>query len=165
MDPSGKPHILVVDDDDGVRQLLELLLEDRGFVLHLVADALSASDACRKHPIDLMLLDKNLPDMNGIDLLRRIKGAGHDCAVIMMSAHASFAAADEAMKLGVTDFLVKPFDDVAYVLDRVEQTLKKRRGGAAAAASPTKGGEQGEKVTTVSGGAVLINRDKPKTPR
>jgi len=123
MEEKTGARILIVDDDGGVRELLNLLLEDRGYELTSVDNATDALEHLRLHDVDLMLLDKNLPDMNGLDLLRRLTSIDRRPTVIVMSAHASFAAADEAMKLGVADFLVKPFEDISYVLERVQKAL------------------------------------------
>lgn len=122
-EPTQRARILIVDDDAGVRELLNLLLEDCGYVLTSVDSAADALAHLRQHDVDLMLLDKNLPDMNGLELLRRLRALGRSPRVIVMSAHASFASADEAMKLGVADFLVKPFDDISLVLKRVQEVL------------------------------------------
>ncbi len=122
--------ILIVEDSDQLRDFLSrealplygyrTLAADRGdAALRLIAE---------QNP-DLILLDLQLPDMNGLDILRELKQQGRDVPVIVMTAHGSESIAAEAFRLGVRDYLIKPFDiQVAQVtLDRVLTQVRLER--------------------------------------
>jgi diguanylate cyclase (GGDEF)-like protein len=120
-------RILVVEDEAGVRQVLQKLLGAQGHDVVLAADAEGASQALGPGGFDLVIIDKNLPQMSGMDLLSEIKGDDPDVDVIIMTAFPDMASVIEAMKGGAYDYLVKPFDTLETVLHVVERALEKRR--------------------------------------
>jgi len=102
-------HILVVDDEPDIRELLCEILEDEGYRVSVAADAASARRARERQPPDLALLDIWMPDVDGITLLKE----WHDSdaigfPVIMMSGHGTIETAVEATRLGACDFVEKP---------------------------------------------------------
>src|SRR6266550_8357877 len=105
-----RPVVLVVDDDHGVRESFRLILEDRYEVLE-AADGRQALDRLRASPVDLVLLDIRLPEMDGIEVLERMKAIDDGVEVILVTAVKTVRTAVAAMKLGAFDYLTKPFEE------------------------------------------------------
>ena len=107
-------RILVVDDEAGIREVLDEILQDEGYEVLLAADGLDASKIMEEHPVDLVLLDVWLPGKGGIDVLKGIVEEQSGVQVVMISGHGSIDLAVKALKLGAFDFIEKPLS-----LDRV----------------------------------------------
>lgn len=106
---SPQPHVLVVDDEPDIRDLLREILEDEGYAVTVAADAEHARAARREQGPDLALLDIWMPDVDGITLLNEWHaGDAPDFPVIMMSGHGTIETAVEATRLGAYDFVEKP---------------------------------------------------------
>src|SRR5881296_807051 len=105
-----RPVVLVVDDDHGVRESFRLILEDRYEVLE-AADGRQALERLRASPVDLVLLDIRLPEMDGIEVLERMKAVDDGVEVILVTAVKTVRTAVAAMKLGAFDYLTKPFEE------------------------------------------------------
>src|SRR5580700_5660664 len=115
--------VLVVDDEDRIRSSLRGILSDEGFRVLDTGRAPEVMELIeREHPA-VVLLDVWMPDIDGIELLRRIKSERPAVAVIMISGHANIQSAVAATKLGAADFIQKPFSvtgllaSIARVLD------------------------------------------------
>ena len=121
----NRNRVLVVDDEDGVRESLRLLLEDEYEVATVgsVDEALRSLDEC---PADVVLLDLVMPGGSGLDLLRQLAERGDGPPVVMVSATRAIPAAVEAMKLGAVDFVTKPFEVEGLRL-KVRQILQHRQ--------------------------------------
>src|SRR5213080_2884999 len=120
----ARPVVLVVDDDAGVRESFRLTLEDHYDVVD-VPDGLRALDAVRASQVDLVLLDIRLPEMDGIEVLERIKAIDDGVEVILVTAVKTVRIAVDAMKLGAFDYLTKPFDE-DELLSLIRRALEKR---------------------------------------
>lgn len=107
-------NILVIDDEDGIRRVLQDILEDEGYRVFVAEDGLQGLEMLSHERMDLILLDVWLPKMGGIDVLQRVKADFPDVEVIVISGHANIDLAVKATKLGAFDFLEKPLS-----LDRV----------------------------------------------
>jgi two-component system response regulator PilR (NtrC family) len=103
-------NILIVDDEQGIRQLLTLVFERIGHRVRTAAGGRAALAMLRDEPADLIISDVRMPDMNGVELLRALRDIVPDIAVILMTAFATVDTAREAFKLGADDFIQKPFD-------------------------------------------------------
>lgn len=122
--------IHLIDDDEDVRRALAFLLGTAGLAVKVYDNARSFLAAFSEAPRSVVLSDVRMPEMDGLELLRQLRGRSA-CPVIIMTGHADVAMAVEAMKLGAVDFIEKPFaDDV--VLAAIEAAL--RRGADAGAA-------------------------------
>src|SRR2546426_5056661 len=119
-----RPVVLVVDDDHGVRESFRLILEDRYEVLE-AADGRQALERLRASPVDLVLLDIRLPEMDGIEVLERMKAVDDGVEVILVTAVKTVRIAVDAMKLGAFDYLTKPFDE-DELLSLIRRALEKR---------------------------------------
>src|SRR5512143_180085 len=115
-----KARILVVDDEHLIRWTLEQHLTKEGYEVHTVEDGEKALALMPELTPDLVLLDNQLPGMNGIEVLGKIKQTEKDVIVIMITAHGLLESAVKAMKLGAYDYLSKPFN-----LDEITITIRK----------------------------------------
>jgi len=120
-------HILVIDDEPDIRELVRDILEDENYNVSTAEDAAAARLALRNRRPDLILLDIWMPDVDGISLLKEwADGRGLPCPVIMMSGHGTVETAVEATRLGAYDFLEKPLS-LAKLLLTVERALDAAR--------------------------------------
>ena len=110
--PDNRPHILVVDDELSMRELLELLLTRSGYQVFCAESGKEAVSMIRGADHDLVLCDIRLGDMTGLEVLRAAKQKNPNTIVIMISAYASTETAVEAMNLGAYDYVPKPFDNM-----------------------------------------------------
>jgi DNA-binding NtrC family response regulator len=121
--------ILVTDDDPDIREVLKDRLESLGYRVLAAATAQEGLDLIEAQNPHLALLDVEMPDMNGIDMLRELRRREHDTTVIMITAYGTMERAVRAMKEGAYDFIQKPFEPdhisliVAKALER--ETLKR----------------------------------------
>jgi DNA-binding NtrC family response regulator len=115
-----KPTILIVDDEPGARESLQVILED-DYQLLSVGSGQEALETLQKKPIDLILLDVNMPDMDGLVVLRKIKEQDEEIDVIMVSALNQARKAVDAIKLGAYDYITKPYEpeDILSTVNRV----------------------------------------------
>jgi two-component system response regulator PilR (NtrC family) len=102
--------ILVVDDDQGIRELLEIMLSREGYHVSSTDDALKALNRCKKEKYDLILTDLKMPKMDGIDFLKAVRDVCPETMVILMTAYASPDTAVSAMQEGAYDYVEKDFD-------------------------------------------------------
>jgi len=103
-------HILVVDDDPDVRDMLTRLLSRRGYVVENAADGEEALAAVRAHDPDLMLLDVYLPKLNGLEVLHAIQSENLHTRTIAVSGIPDDELVRNIEELGAVTFLAKPFD-------------------------------------------------------
>jgi two-component system response regulator PilR (NtrC family) len=102
--------ILVVDDDQGMREFLEILLVREGYEVISASGGKEALDLCKKHKFDIAITDLMMPKINGIDVLKSIKEVSPKTLVILITGYASGETAIAAMKEGAYDYLEKNFD-------------------------------------------------------
>ena len=120
-----KAKILVVDDEDNIRESLKEILTDEGYDIFLAQDAKIARKIKDNEKLDLILLDIWMPDCDGISLLKEWeKNKQLTCPVIMMSGHGTIDTAIEATKIGAFDFLEKPIS-LQKLLKTISDSLKK----------------------------------------
>lgn len=100
--------ILVVDDEKNIRTLFSKCLVDAGYFVTTVPDGSSALEVLAKDTYSLIILDMKLPDIDGLEVLRKMKEMVPAPKVIMVTAHGTIQTAVEAMKLGAVDYLQKP---------------------------------------------------------
>ncbi len=120
-----KPTILIVDDEPGARESLEVILED-DYQLLSVGSGQEALETLQKKLIALVLLDVNMPDMDGLAVLRKIKEQDEETDVIMVSALNQARKAVDAIKLGAYDYISKPYEP-EDILSTVNRAIGKQR--------------------------------------
>lgn len=114
-----KPLILVVDDEEGIRETLSEILEDENYDVIIASSGEEALEIFKKELPDLVFLDIWLPGIDGIETLKEMKSLKKDTPVIMISGHGSIELAVKAMQIGACDFIEKPFS-----IDRVVVSSK-----------------------------------------
>ena len=119
----GERLILVVEDDPAVATLQRRRLERAGFRAVVASDVASAMSALEQQRVDLVILDYRLGSTTGLDLHRRMKAAGFDVPVILVSAAMEDALVIEAIRAGVRDVVVKSPDYLDYLPDAVRAVL------------------------------------------
>jgi two-component system, NtrC family, response regulator AtoC len=122
----GSPPVLVVEDDDALRALLEDELADSGLQVRAVPSAEDALEALDGEPVELVVSDLRLPGMDGFELLRRTRSLPDPPAFLVVTAFGSIDQAVEALKEGADDFLTKPLD-LEHLSVRVARVLENRR--------------------------------------
>jgi two-component system NtrC family sensor kinase len=120
-------EILIIDDSQQICSMLaEYVLPELGYTSVIANTGRQGLNRLRQHLPDLILLDLQLPDISGLDLLRLIAQEGYDVPVILMTAHGSEGIAVEAFRLGARNYLIKPFSETeAQVV--IDQALRERR--------------------------------------
>jgi two-component system response regulator FixJ len=127
----------VIDDDEAVRQSLDFLLRAARFEVKTYDSAVAFLDALPANGSGCIITDVRMPDVSGIDLLRRLKELGSAIPVIVITGHGDVPLAVEAMRIGAADFLEKPFDEdvllasVRAALNRLAQDSRREAERAA----------------------------------
>jgi len=106
---AGK-RVLIVEDDEGLNKLIQKSLRRSGFDCFGVTSGADAIESVKKNPNQALLIDQQLPDMNGTDLVRSLIEHTHDIIFVAMTGHGDEKIAVEMMKLGAKDYLIKGFD-------------------------------------------------------
>jgi two-component system nitrogen regulation response regulator GlnG len=118
-------RILIVDDEEGIRDILSRLVRKEGFEPLTSPDGETALDLLRRESPDVLLLDIKLPGLDGMEVLRRARELDHDLPVIMITSHGLVKGAVEALRTGAHDYLVKPFEH-ADVIRSVHRAMTDR---------------------------------------
>jgi DNA-binding NtrC family response regulator len=116
--------ILVVDDEAPIREMLQRGLVQRGgFSVEVAQNGIEAIEKIEKDVFDLVLTDLKMPEMDGLELLKTVKGTRPEIMVIMMTAYGSVETAVEAMKMGADDYITKPidFNDLFFRISKVQK--------------------------------------------
>ncbi|MEK7798499.1 MAG: response regulator, partial [Acidobacteriota bacterium] len=124
-----KEKILVVDDDEGVRQVLGQSLQEAGYRVSSAESGEKAVAAAHEEAFDLVILDMVLPRVDGMEVLREITAAKPELPVVMITGYASVETAIKAMKMGAVDYIVKPFrmEEVELVVGKALERSHLRR--------------------------------------
>ncbi|WP_443749778.1 response regulator [Asticcacaulis solisilvae] len=126
----GERHLLIVDDDDQLRDQISRYLDDNGYIVHTAANAAAMDAVLAECPVDLIVLDVSMPGEDGLSVCRRLNMSGGP-AVIMASAAGEETDRVVGLELGADDYLPKPFSP-RELLARVRAVLRRRddSGGA-----------------------------------
>jgi len=118
-------NILIVDDDSSLRNMLSIVLRKEGYSISNAEDGRNALKFLRKNNTDLIISDIKMPDISGIELLKKVKTINKELPFILITAFSSTNDAIEAMKLGADDYITKPFnlDELKIIIN---QTLHKK---------------------------------------
>ncbi len=110
--------VLVVDDEPGMREFLEIMLTKEGYEVSIASNGEEAIEKIGKESFDLAIVDIQMPGINGIEVLRNTREKNYNTTIIMITAFASHESAIEAMKLGAYDYITKPFkiDEIKLVI-------------------------------------------------
>lgn len=124
MEPEQK-KILIVDDNLELAQVIAQLLRKEGYQASIAEDGMTALAKIQNGPLDMVLLDLQLPDIKGDEILKKIKAINEETAVIILTAYGGEQIAVELMKAGAEDFISKPFDN-AHLLNSIREVFKIR---------------------------------------
>jgi len=121
-----KPTILIVDDEILLLKSLKKALLGSGYVVMTAPNGRDALNVFERKSPDLALLDVRLPDMDGMDLFKKIRKIDAHCPVVIMTAYSGIRGAVEAIKLGAYDYLAKPFDieELKFIIKRCFESQK-----------------------------------------
>jgi DNA-binding NtrC family response regulator len=117
--------IIIADDDKNLRMVLKNELADAGFDVYEADNGKKTIDMLKKDEYDVLILDLNMPNLNGLDVLKKIKKLEITTETIILTAHATVSTAVEAMKLGAYDFITKPFQ-IEELLAITEKAYEKK---------------------------------------
>ena len=119
-------RLLLVDDEEGIRTVLGIALEDRGYEVFLAANGEQALELFRRHDPAIVLTDIKMPGMDGIELLQRIKNERPETEVIVFTGHGDMELAIRSLKYDATDFITKPVGDevLEVALDRAWEKIR-----------------------------------------
>jgi DNA-binding NtrC family response regulator len=118
-------RILIVDDDENIRKVLTTILEDEGYIVESVGTARKAIAKTGKKFYNLALIDVRLPDMEGIELLTRMKDTTPKMRKIIITGYPTLQNAVEAVNRGADAYIIKPFD-MKKTLSTIEEELTKQ---------------------------------------
>jgi DNA-binding response OmpR family regulator len=131
----NEPTILVVDDEPSIGEVVSIYLRRAGYQVAVARNGREALDALEKEPPDLVVLDLMLPEVDGLEITRRLR-AGGDIPIIMLTARREEADRIAGLEMGADDYVVKPFSPQELV-SRVKAVLRRTRGpGPAGAERP-----------------------------
>ncbi len=117
--------VLVVDDEPAIRRFLRTSLTAQGYQVSEAVDGAGALDALRRSAIDVLVLDLGLPDINGLDIIERVRGQGSALPIIVLSSRTEESSKVQALDLGADDYVTKPFG-IDELLARIRAALRHR---------------------------------------
>ena len=114
-------RILVVDDEQSIREFLTILLEKEGYEVSTAESVSSGIERLHAEPFDLVMCDLKLPDGNGLEVLQNARKRQLECPFIIITAHTTPQHALDALRAGAAEYLSKPFnvDDLKIILDKL----------------------------------------------
>jgi two-component system response regulator AtoC len=125
----AEKRLLIVDDEENMRHMLQVMLQKAGYIVQTAADGLEGLEQIAKQDFDFVLCDLRMPNMDGMTFLEKTKQTHPDQTVIMMSAYGTIDTALEAMMIGAYDYISKPFkqDEVLLTLKKAEERERLKR--------------------------------------
>jgi two-component system response regulator PilR (NtrC family) len=118
-------RVLVVDDEQEVRDTLSSVLENLDYIPYVASNGVEALEIIKNEPIDVVLSDLYMPEMDGIELLKRVRSMNKKIVFLMITAHPTIETAVEAIKKGAYDYLTKPFH-IEEVRLKINRALENR---------------------------------------
>ena len=123
MDKSAK--ILIIDDDENIRKVLQTILEDEGYTVDTADTAKKGIERTEKNFYNLALIDVRLPDMEGIELLTKLRDTKPKIRKVIVTGYPTLQNAVAAVNKGADGYVMKPFD-VEKILATIKEQLKKQ---------------------------------------
>ena len=120
-----KSHILSIDDDDKIRELLEIFLNTHNFVVSTAKDAFEGEKTSQLFSFDLIVLDIMMPKKSGIEFLNKFRKTNTSVPIIMLTANSQLEKKTKSFNFGCDDYLIKPFEPIELVL-RINKLLNPR---------------------------------------
>jgi DNA-binding NtrC family response regulator len=123
----GPASILIVDDEPVVREMFEFLLTGSGYQVSLAADAEEALESLENFDYNLLIVDKNLPGLSGLELMEKVRELRPQAEFMVITGYASYQSAVEALRLGALDYLEKPFEDIDLIKKKIDRAVERQR--------------------------------------
>jgi DNA-binding NtrC family response regulator len=123
---AAKGRVLVVDDEPDIRESLEMLLSDAGYLVECASGAIEGLRRMESHGYDLVLLDLMMPDRSGMEVLADVRLHDRETPIFMITAYGSVEAAVKALKLGANDYFSKPWDNEKLIIE-IDRMISARR--------------------------------------
>jgi DNA-binding NtrC family response regulator len=123
----GPASILIVDDEPVVREMFEFLLAGSGYQVSLAADAEEALESLENFDYNLLIVDKNLPGLSGLELMEKVRELRPQAEFMVITGYASYQSAVEALRLGALDYLEKPFEDIDLIKKKIDRSVERQR--------------------------------------
>jgi len=116
-----KPTLLIADDDSNFRNIISNRLVRKNYKVAMADNGFHAIELCRNHAFDVALIDLRLPDINGMDLLKQLKGLDDKLEIVIITGYPSIETAVEAMRIGACYYLKKPFklEELEGILNKI----------------------------------------------
>ena len=125
--PAGtEATVLVIDDDPSMHDILTVLGHQHGFTIQFAEDGADGLRIAEQNDVDLIVLDLNLPGLTGFDVCRRIRGAGIEIPIVMVSASADPVDVVVGLEIGADDYITKPFE-IRELAARINAKLRRQR--------------------------------------
>jgi len=155
-------HLLVADDEPGIRRVLQAVFTKDGYTVHLAENGRKALEIATIQPISVLVTDLIMPDMNGVDLLKKIREKRPEVVAVMITAYGTIKTAVDAIRLGAADYITKPFDvgEIRAVVARAVQRQQQRNEETSPVLTPTKSVVAEENEATTVGAASAIKLQK-----
>ena len=122
-------RVLIIEDDPALRKALSMQLRLAGFVVDVSADGREGLYFGEEFPLDLAIIDLGLPEIPGLELIRRLRGSGRDFPILVLTARAGWKDKVEGLEAGADDYLTKPFHN-AELMARVNALIRRAGGHA-----------------------------------
>ena len=123
MNSASQKRLLLIEDEQSLRQVISFQLRELGYQVTVAEDGLLGYEAFTEHQPDLVITDLRMPEMDGLELIQRLKAIAPDVPVLIITAYGDIQSAVSAMKLGVEDYLTKPLNSEEFSL-AIERALK-----------------------------------------
>ncbi len=131
-----RPHILVIDDEEGIRYILESKLYQNGYIVTVAATGLHATQKIKSGKnFDLIICDLKMPGISGLDLFKQVKELAPDTPFILITGHPEKDKIMEALKLGVKEVMLKPFKHLE-MMEKIKRHLEAAMSGVTDKSSP-----------------------------
>ncbi len=108
--PGENKHLLIADDEPNIRRVLQAVFTKEGYTVHVAENGRKATEIAKTEPIDVLITDLIMPDMNGIDLVKKVHEMRPSTVVVMVTAYGTIKTAVDAIRFGAADYITKPFD-------------------------------------------------------
>ncbi len=145
--------LLIADDEPNIRRVLQAIFVKDGYEVQVAENGVKALEWASANPVSLLITDLIMPDMNGVELIQKVKQKHPDSVAIVITAYATIKTCVDAMRYGASDYITKPFD-----MDEIRAVVKRAVARAAEASSASTATKTGSKTATPS---ILANAVSP----
>jgi len=134
--------LLIADDEPNIRRVLQAIFIKDGYEVHVAENGVKALEWATANPVTLLITDLIMPDMNGVELIQKVKQRHPNAVAIVITAYATIKTCVDAMRYGASDYITKPFDmdEIRAVVKRAVSRAAESQAAAGGAVKPGAGG-------------------------